>query len=249
MRSMFTLALVLFSFAAHAAPELYKVETQLENDYAVAWGIPGEQIDFEELAKDTIKAQEFLDQREESTANYLVDLRSRKIVMTISQPAYVAHFNEEAYLHHNHQYWSFSNVKVNFDSAHKRKDLTAFVTASGGKWEDRIGSVIVVERENGVSRELLAESMEDKIESALIKRLAAAERVLYNSKKHDAKTHTYEYSAKLGAYKYKAIYFVPKANDPGFMLEGYVSTYVDLNRKTVKVISRGPVRFVKAQWN
>ncbi|WP_413578310.1 hypothetical protein ACLVWU_07185 [Bdellovibrio sp. HCB290] len=78
-------AMTLVSLNAFSAAREFRINGYSANDgYAIAWGIPGKLIDFEEVEKDEEKVSELWTEMS-SMRNYLVDLQTNQILATITE--------------------------------------------------------------------------------------------------------------------------------------------------------------------
>ncbi len=79
------MAMSLISLNAFSAAREFRVNGYSANDgYAIAWGVPGKLIDFEEVEKDEEKVSDLWNQVS-SMRNYLVDLQTNKILATMRE--------------------------------------------------------------------------------------------------------------------------------------------------------------------
>ena len=85
MKCLIAYVAFYFCTVAFSAPSVFRINKNSAGQncrFAAAWGIPGQAIDFEEIERSE-KVDEFLEQNHEKFVNYLVDIKTNKIVTTL----------------------------------------------------------------------------------------------------------------------------------------------------------------------
>lgn len=233
------------SFAkAVAAPTKFKVESALGDRYALAWGMKGQDLDFEELARDQERAQKFLDENQDRLVNYLVDVKTGEVILTLLDPAFSAHLGEEAHIFHNHDWWNIRSLNVRSLNRPAPTQVSAFVISSGGKWDGGVNTLILLQRKSdGGNKTFSWSDLQARVETALVSRLTKKERLLFEKMKSRANSPALTNTPGAPVSNFSNTYYVPKSDAPGFTLEGNLIIQVDLKRGNYSVIVQGRPTF------
>lgn len=141
MKSIITLVILLLSTSIFAGERAFRVERYYDtaNGLAVAWGIPGQNLDFEKLDKMSMEEIEATIDLSK-VKNFIVDLETNQIIDTIENEDFVS-FNIGGMHFGNHYSVSLDKMRVeNFPGSY---DMTAVI--ENYKWSNSVTKIIAVE--------------------------------------------------------------------------------------------------------
>lgn len=115
--------------------------------YAIAWGIPGQQLDFEALEATEASTDKFINENIEKVRNYLVDLETNKILLNMeNEDAEFVEFNLGGTHIGNHYHIDVKSIYVEGEGWNS--DAIAII--ENNKWSNALSHVVIVNRESGV---------------------------------------------------------------------------------------------------
>ncbi|WP_413587046.1 hypothetical protein [Bdellovibrio sp. HCB274] len=136
-------AMSLISLNAFSAAREFRINGYSANDgYAIAWGIPGQLIDFEAVDQDEEKSAA-LWQEMPSMRNYLVDLQTNQILATINEEPDELIAVTLGGMSTNH----FSVYTQTLGNYYKAGDDELVAVIEAHKWGTSLSSVFVVSRD------------------------------------------------------------------------------------------------------
>ncbi|HWU42677.1 MAG TPA: hypothetical protein VN132_04530, partial [Bdellovibrio sp.] len=151
---------------AHAVPRAFQVNSDVKSEegYAIAWGIPGEKIDFDKIASNEKRTDEFINKHIDHIHNFVVDLKTKKILLDLGEDA---NFSLGTVRIGNSS--SLSLKKVSIDGLLPHQE--ALAVFEGYRWTNSVRHILIIDRKKGAVVKVDAVDVNEKIAREIEKNL------------------------------------------------------------------------------
>ncbi len=229
---------VLSSMNAMAAARDFRINRDAiaSGGYAVAWGIPGEKIDFESFEADEKQVNEFIDSKTDKVRNYLVDLESEKILLDITDSDDgMVDFRLGNYHVGNHYNISVQRLEI---ASLPGYNSEAIAVIENNKWANYLSHVVIVDRDQNQKVVLNATDLDVKIKAEITKKLSKKEKDMYEAGAVNISLQS-TFLEKVGVVNVVSLDSdIPKSDKPGIEIKAYVTLAYKNGSIEVKVLSQ-----------
>ncbi len=209
---------------------------------AVAWGIPGEKIDFEKIEESDEAVTDFVTARLSAIQNLIVDLETEKVlkVFTNEGDGEFVDFRLGGLRYGNHYSMSLAEVTVI-----KNSGTTAIAMIQNFKWSNHISALYMIDRQNGVKISKEELGAHQKIMTAIKAKLTKRQLKLIDVREETVSI-TSDFSQKNGyVNKVSITAEIPKSEEAAYGIEANVKLSYENETLAVDVAS---VKFKKIQY-
>lgn len=222
------------TFAAEREFRVNRGETS-DNGYAIAWGIPGQKLDFEKIEETEKQADDFVRENDQKIHNFLVDLETNTIVLDLSSadPEFLD-FRIGGIRYGNH----FSLGVQTLDVEGLGFDHDAVAVMSYNKWSSGISQVVITNRETKVTLVQNINGVNEKLETEIRKKLTKEQAAIFDNGARELqleRTSLDKYGnvslITISAYR-------PKSEGPTLDIKAYVRFEMKDKKLQINVLSQ-----------
>jgi hypothetical protein len=232
----FFILTVIFFQSANAFEREFRVDrsSSVSNGYAIAWGIPGTKLDFEELDKmPSEDIYTFVDSH--NIANYVVDLQTNKIISSLDNSQF-AELNIG--LTHIGNYFDIGLEKLEVENA--GVNIEAMAVVYNYKWANEFKKVLLIDSNeiNLTAKEVSVESLNIDLQKKIGKFIKKENVHLFNDGAVNLnEVKPFFINQDGNANKFSFDYAIPKSEEKTLRVEAVVKLKLADDKIEVSVVS------------
>ncbi|WP_142694599.1 hypothetical protein [Bdellovibrio sp. NC01] len=201
--------------------------------YAIAWGIPGQQLDFEALEATEESTEKFINENIDKVHNYVVDLETNKILLDLGNgDGEFVEFSLGGTHIGNHYHIDVKPMYIEGEGWNS--DAVAIIENT--KWANNLSHTLIVNRESGVKVTLDAK-INDQLIAAIRAKLSKAQQEKFDK---GAVNMTIEETSldKVGNVNLVTLEsYIPKSEEDGIVVKAYVKLVLKAGKIEIQALS------------